>query len=592
VVVNDNYVIHPVRPPETAEGEPPKHAAVRWLGVWLDRKLKWKRHVQERCATAMKAARFMRSLANTRHGPPAFALRTAVTTVIIPTALYAAECWYGGRLQPCRGSVRAGRDNEMVSARIGWHIQAVQKVINTALRATLPVWRTTPNRILCRDAGVPTAEAALEEIRLRFAFRLGALDEDHLLVKRTHIPIIRRGRGAGAPFRARTKLQLAARVFKPFPRPTLAPHRFTPGCRTNPNMGLDKESATKAFAVWWRSLPPNDWVVFSDGSEMDRELGYGYAIFRPDGGNIIIGSTTEAMPPPVATGKASLDPCAVVFDAEVLGALRGLQHTIRLADNDQQIHVCTDNTSAIWGLRGKASITSQQHFLAFHKAADARGNVSIKWSPGHMGIHGNEVADELAKAGLTSPRDREAGPTLAGVRMNRKKMLNDFRYAQWEQTTRNLAARYRKWELDHELACPKELEVLSRRTLHRFLALRTGHGDFAAYHRRFNHDEDSCEMQCPHCDGDKTPEHIVFCPKSLGVFRDWPWPNRTRRRRRPETTEMRRLYLKDIMAAPKAFNKFVEVTEIFWPQEEQDWTGRQQERNGAARAEAGGDGDG
>jgi len=209
-----------------------------------------------------------------------------------------------------------------------------------------------------------------------------------------------------------------------------------------------------------------------------------------------------------------------------------------------------------------------------------------------MGIHGNEVADELAKAGLTSPRDREAGPTLAGVRMNRKKMLNDFRYAQWEQTTRNLAARYRKWELDHELACPKELEVLSRRTLHRFLALRTGHGDFAAYHMRFNHDEDGCEMQCPHCDGDKTPEHIVFCPKSLGVFRDWPWPNRTRRRRRPETTEMRRLYLKDIMAAPKAFNKFVEVTEIFWPQEEQDWTGRQQERNGAARAEAGGDGDG
>jgi hypothetical protein len=48
-------------------------------------------------------------------------------------------------------------------------------------------------------------------------------------------------------------------------------------------MGLDKESATKAFAAWWGTLPPTDWVVFSDGSEMNRELGYGYAIFRPDG---------------------------------------------------------------------------------------------------------------------------------------------------------------------------------------------------------------------------------------------------------------------------------------------------------------------
>src|ERR1700716_74472 len=54
----------------------------------------------------------------------------------------------------------------------------------------------------------------------------------------------------------------------------------------------------------------------------------------------------------------------------------------------------------------------------------------------------------------------------------------------------------------------------------------------------------------PHCNGDKTPEHIFFCPKSLGVFRDWPWPNKARRRRRPLTTEARRLYLKDIMAEP------------------------------------------
>jgi hypothetical protein len=92
VVVNDGYVIHPVLPPTGAEGEPPKHAAVRWLGVWLDRKLQWKRHVQERCAAAIKVSRFLRGLANTHHRPPAFALRTAITTVMIPTALYAEEC--------------------------------------------------------------------------------------------------------------------------------------------------------------------------------------------------------------------------------------------------------------------------------------------------------------------------------------------------------------------------------------------------------------------------------------------------------------------------------------------------------------------
>jgi hypothetical protein len=74
-------------------------------------------------------------------------------------------------------------------------------------------------------------------------------------------------------------------------------------------------------------------------------------------------------------------------------------------------------------------------------------------------------------------------------------------------------------------------------------------------------------MQCPHCDGDKTPEHIVFYPQSFDVCRDWPWPNKARRRRRPLTTEARRLYLKDIMAEPKAYDKFLEITGIFRPRE-------------------------
>jgi hypothetical protein len=39
VVVSGDYVIHPVQPPAVDEGKPPRHAAVRWLGVWLDRKL-------------------------------------------------------------------------------------------------------------------------------------------------------------------------------------------------------------------------------------------------------------------------------------------------------------------------------------------------------------------------------------------------------------------------------------------------------------------------------------------------------------------------------------------------------------------------
>jgi hypothetical protein len=52
--------------------------ACRWLGVWFDRKLNFKRHVETRAATARKVAYHIRSLANTVHGPPASALRLAI----------------------------------------------------------------------------------------------------------------------------------------------------------------------------------------------------------------------------------------------------------------------------------------------------------------------------------------------------------------------------------------------------------------------------------------------------------------------------------------------------------------------------------
>jgi hypothetical protein len=44
--------------------------------------------------------------------------------------------------------------------------------------------------------------------------------------------------------------------------------------------------------------------------------------------------------------------------------------------------------------------------------------------------------------------------------MDRRKMLKDFRETQWEQIARNLASRYRRWELDYKTTCPKELDVL------------------------------------------------------------------------------------------------------------------------------------
>ncbi|RAL61224.1 hypothetical protein DID88_010303 [Monilinia fructigena] len=95
-VVSQDLVI----PPITTSPKKGDQPALRWLGVWFDRRLTFKRHVAERAGKARQIARHIRGLAKTVDGPPASALRKAVITCVIPSLTYGTEAWYAGRTKP------------------------------------------------------------------------------------------------------------------------------------------------------------------------------------------------------------------------------------------------------------------------------------------------------------------------------------------------------------------------------------------------------------------------------------------------------------------------------------------------------------
>jgi len=64
---------------------------------------------------------------------------------------------------------------------------------------------------------------------------------------------------------------------------------------------------------------------------------------------------------------------------------------------------------------------------------------------------------------------------------------------------------YRDWDLSYDTKALSEL-ALSRHILQRLIAIRTSHGDFTWYHKKFRHEE--AKLQCS-CGMDKTPDHIV-----------------------------------------------------------------------------------
>ncbi|RAL58667.1 hypothetical protein DID88_002973 [Monilinia fructigena] len=333
VAVSPELIISPVT--AVGEGQP----ALRWLGVWIDRKLSFKRHVSERASKALKVARHIKGLAGVKFGPPAASLRKAVITCVQSSLLYGSEIWYGGRLKP---SAAAGYNrNQLVSTKLGPLIDKVNKIIVLAARGVLPAWRTAPTASVLRDAGLPRTGSARPEADT-------------------------------GPIALFTRLQDRSYRRKDERSRSGALQRMVEPAR----QGYDH------CILGWPEQ-------YKDGAKL---VGYGYAVYR--------GQTLAR------TGSGAINSISHVFDAEAIGALKGLQCALDiLQPTDERIWMCIDSTSVIWCMRANASNTSQWAFLECHTLID-RYKVGIKWSPGHMGIEGNEAADELANTGAKRGTDR------------------------------------------------------------------------------------------------------------------------------------------------------------------------------------------
>ncbi|KAM4063341.1 RNase H domain-containing protein [Hirsutella rhossiliensis] len=468
---------------------------LRWLGVWYDRKLSFRTHVEKWAAKAKKVAEFIQNLSNTRRGIPPRSTRHAVTACVLPILLYGAHVWHPGTLRPVWGSCR------LIPARITYLKDRIQQTLNVAMRAIAPAWRTTPIAGLHRETGIPPATLLLTDALRRAAVRLRSLDARHPLTPRMSI-LPTPGRqlmqeyGIRPPCAARK--QQASRLLRlhqmtaQAPRPRLQPPAPP---QPDPTGGLDKTQAARSFREWLRACSEDTLIVYTDGSKSeDGACGYGYSVWLgPD--EVVYGS-----------GRM---PLAEVYDAEVEGALKGLQVALAWAptslDRQRPIVICLDNTAAIRAIRGGPSISSQAAAVTFVEVAARHGDVSTRWCPGHEGIIGNERADGLAKEGCRSDGP-DRPPTYAFIKRQAKAAASRDFQDWWAAAT---PSSYKSLELKALLGCPPELHT-KRQHLRHLLAARSGHGDFADYHERFDHQEVRIECSCGRR---KSPTHIFYCRK-------------------------------------------------------------------------------
>lgn len=187
--------------------------------------------------------------------------------------------------------------------------------------------------------------------------------------------------------------------------------------------------------------------------------------------------------------------------------------TTRFANN---LRILLDNLDVARQLLSIPTCSSQVIFSRFTSKARkwperARlphtqpGEVCVHWIPGHSAILGNALADRAAKEAMDMALPPSPPLTFASAKAWVKNVTATAYKEYW---TQHAPKSYQDLEIKFRTECPTELS-LPRHHAARIYAARSGHGDFASYHIRFEHA--SAHTTCT-CGGPKYPSHFLHCP--------------------------------------------------------------------------------
>lgn len=467
---------------------------IRWLGMILDSQLTFKEHVQTWGSKALKTANHLRRLLKGTARPTAYTEGIVARSCVLPVALYGAEIWWEGTRKESRT-----KGGETVETKQKHLLTIIDRSLRMAARNCLPVWSTTPNAAVHREAHIPPAVVAVEQARLRLGARIRQMGGEHPVAIRADQDR-RKGKGGRPTNRPprvlRTRLERARDLAPEIVRPR---EQFPVAYPTPRKLPSKEKEAAKAQEAHKRTLGKKQLqgavIVYTDGSKAeDGDVGWGYYISHDDVEH---------------TGNGGLGDQAEVFDGEAKGLVEGLKAGAEIARRagTNRVVAFLDNQAVIHTERKGKARSSYLEFEEIWKLKESKDiQFGVHWVQGHAGIPGNEKADHEAGEGAKK-EGNDSYPTAAKMRSLVRRHKNNLSDDYWYK---NQPRGYKDLGLDMS-KIPQELK-LPGPTLHRLIAERTGHGDFREYHDRFHHDK---EPTCK-CGKPKEVRHVLTCERIWG----------------------------------------------------------------------------
>ncbi|KEP44880.1 putative reverse transcriptase from transposon X-element protein, partial [Rhizoctonia solani 123E] len=485
------------RPPLTIRGEvitPVKSHTL--LGVTLDQTLTWREQCDKALAKGMSWAGQLNRLARMSYGTPMRTARRLYLSIAVPRFSYAADIWYSPVTQG-PGGRRSG------SAGFADRLARIQ---STAARAILGAMRSTPVTSLDAHLDLLPMHILMNEACQRAAVRLAATPTDHPLRKAVIKCATGRKRHQPPLQRILHFAGVNPSDFEQWPSyrkplPSAPPERFQDRHGAAATAWADKAHLLVfSDAAVSRAGIAAAAILWGDG---DRELRTGVRLGEP-------GSFSS-------------------LDAEVAGILLAA-HLVTTIQQDtivDDVTIYSDSQAAISCVNHHA--TGASHNLlretrkAIRTARKGSGGtlVNLVWSPGHMGIPGNEAADAEASrvaSGHSHPPhlipqflvDFHPATNPTTIIQSMKAKNRSLAKTHWNLSVAGgkYASKYPNLFPQHFIAHTRDL-TRSRSTL--LFRLTTGHVQLRQHlHRLQLVDSPQCEL-CG-LEPETVPHYLFRCP--------------------------------------------------------------------------------
>lgn len=371
--------------------------SIELLGITLDEKITWNEHIKKVEKRAKKRLNILRMLKHKNFGAKRNILLNLNKSIVLSALDYGAELYHSA--------------NKKATNRLN-------SILNAGIRIATGAFKTSPTVSVLREANCLSLDMRRRGQRARFAIRVRHNSENPLNYKSS---IRRRAKQKKticeeleeSLIDLKANVSVVEDVKEAIPRWMMK--KITINLRlSDTKKSLQSNKKLKTDALFELQKYSNFAKIYTDGSKIEERVGYG------------VWSTEKE-----ANGR--LKNHSSIFTAEMYA----IQKAIRIIEtsNGANFLIVSDSLSCLRALENfdsKDTLTNEVKQMI----AKTTKNVEFLWVPSHVGIQGNEKADELAKNG-TQKRIEKAWLTKNDALKLIKNNLYENYENEWKNTERN-----------------------------------------------------------------------------------------------------------------------------------------------------------